>query len=66
MTTKQYLSTTKFVQTIKQLFNDNKFHVKLDKYEFLYNAVVWFRGKNCYEGKFDNMLIDPIYLKVRT
>ena len=63
---KQYLSASKFVQTINELFKDNKFHVKNDKYETINFVYVWFQGKYCYEGKFDNMLIEPVYLKIHT
>ena len=60
----KFFSTSKFAQTMNQLAKDNKLAIKLDNncISFIH---VWFRGNECYEGKFDDIQIrNPIYMKI--
>ena len=66
MTASQFFSTTKFVESIQQLAKENKLPKKLEKNELISFAHVFYQGKDCYEGKFDNMNIRPIYIKLHS
>ena len=62
-----YYSVSKFVHTMDEFAKEKKLQIKLDKNESISFCHIWFRGNECYEGKFDDIQIkNPIYMRITT
>ena len=63
----KFYSITKFVQTINELAKTNKLPFKLNNYDRIDAAYIWFKGDETFNGKFDDYCIrQPAYMKLLT
>jgi len=61
-----FISPTKFVKAMDEFAKENKLPYKFGKDEKILFVHVWFRGRECYQGKiYDDLQIsNPLYMKI--
>ena len=61
----KFFSTSKFVHAMDQFAKENKLLVKLNKDQRINFIHVWYRGSECFEGRYDDIQIkNPIYMRI--